>query len=345
MTPAPRHYVSSERHYSAGRPASPAILLRYHLNPGESLRYKLTADIHGSVPILDSPTPTDLNAAVRIVYVATPRTRLADGTMDVEFKVESAEIEIEKIPFPIPEEQAQQILNQTVSLIPTGEVKRVKAGAPLPFGVSIPGVDPKRLYALLFPIVFQSTPVKTGDKWNFKSELLGGQGAAPVFTATLLATLSGELAVTSEKSSGKTSEKSREKSRENSREKSSGKARSSPVAVNSGSSAPMTRLREDFQMGVDQKLDKDKKPVTEGKPVHYTRQGKIEGSGIFEFDQARGRISSGTVTIRADVNEDLVGKPEKEDEPKRMTSKVEAKVRILLEPASKVGEVQTKQQK
>jgi hypothetical protein len=278
----------------ADKPAAP-VILRYQLKPGESLRYRLTADIHGSVPILDSPEPTELNATVKIVYVATPKTRLADGASDVEFKVETAELEVEKIPFPIPDDQAQQILNQTVSMANTGEVKKVHAGAPLPFGVSIPGVDPKRLYALLFPIVFREAAVKPGDKWSYKSELLGGQGTSPQFTATVLP-------------AGGSGTKS---------------------SSNMGASA---LLQEDFQMAVDQKLDKDKKPVKEGDTVRYTRQGKIEGTGTFTFNTAKGRVDSGTVTIKANVREDLVGAPEREDQPKQMISRVEAKVRVQLEP-------------
>jgi hypothetical protein len=280
------------------------VVLRYRLNPGEMLRYRLTANVHGSVPILDSPEPTELNAVVRIVYIATPKTKLSDGTSDVDFKVETAELEVEKIPFPIPDDQAREILNQTISMAQTGEVKRVQQGKPLPFGVSIPGVDPKRLYALLFPIVFQERAVRPGDKWSYKSELLGGQGASPEFTATLLPAGS----TTKQRIAG-------------------GTKASAP-----GVSPASTRLQEDFQMGVDQKLDKDKKPLKEGDTLRYTRQGRIEGSGVFNFDRAKGRVQNGTVTIRANVKEDLVGAPDREDQPKQMVSKVDATVTVQLEP-------------
>jgi hypothetical protein len=303
----------------ATKAKAPGALFAYKLTPGESLRYKLSATIHGSLPLFDSPEPNELNATIMIVYVATPKTRLADGTMDVDFKVEKAELEVEKIPFPLEPEQAQQILNQSVSLAATGEVMKVRGGAPLPFGVSIPGVDPKRLYALLFPIVFQTKPVKTGDSWNFKSELLGGEGTKPVFTATVLPV-------------------------EAAAPLSSNDSQAKPVT---GKSAPNTtspanavsnaaRLREEFEMAVDQKLDADKKPVTGDKPVHRTRTGKINGTGLFLFDQTRGRLTSGTVTIAADVHEDLVGPPANEDEPKQLISKVDAKVKVeLLPPAIK----------
>jgi hypothetical protein len=276
---------------SAEKPAAPMVL-RYQLKAGESLRYRVTADVHFSVPILDSPEPTEANATVKIVYVATPKTKLADGASDIEFNVDSAELTLEQIPFPIEDSQAKEILNQTISMANTGEVKQVRAGKALPFGVSIPGVDPKRLYALLFPIVFREAAVKPGDKWNYKSELLGGQGTSPVFTATVL-----------------------------------------PAGSSSTATDTSAALKADFQMAVDQKLDKDKKPVKEGATVRYTRQGKIEGTGTFKFDRTRGRVDSGTVTIKANVKEDLVGAPDRDDQPKQMISKVDATVRVQLEPA------------
>jgi hypothetical protein len=189
----------------------------------------------------------------------------------------------------------------------TGEVKRTPAGAPLPFGVSIPGIDPKRLYALLFPIVFREKAVKPGDSWPFKSELLGGQGAEPKFTAQWL-----------------------------------------PESVGGGK-PDVAQISQQFTMGVDQKLDKDKKPIKDGAVIRYTRQGKISGTGLVNFDRARGLVETGTVTIKADVTEDQVGAPDKEDQPKRMVSKVEAKVRVQLEsstkPAEPVGSADSKKER
>lgn len=163
-----------------------ARVLAYHFQTGATLRYRLTANIQGTFPIADGAAPSNLHAVITLVYLATPRLLLADGSADVDFKVESAEVEVEKIPLPLPTEQVQSILNQSVTFSRTGEVIQIHEGAPLPFNVSIPGVDPKRLYVLLFPVVFKEQPVKPGDTWQFKSELLGGEGTKPTFKATIL---------------------------------------------------------------------------------------------------------------------------------------------------------------
>lgn len=167
------------------RPVAQA--LAYRMTPGKTLRYKLTADVHASAPIMESPKPIDFHAVINVVYLATPKTLLADGTSDVELVVESADAELEQIPLPFSVEDAQKFLNQTITIARNGEVKRVAGGQGPPFNVSIPGVDPTRLYALLFPVVFRNSPVKPGDKWTFKSALVEGQGRNdPKFVALML---------------------------------------------------------------------------------------------------------------------------------------------------------------
>jgi hypothetical protein len=282
---------------SSGADTSPQIL-SYRWTPDKPLTYKITANIKGSLPILDSPEPVDLKAVLTLVYRATPRAVLKDGSASVEFRVVSADAEIADIPFPIPLEEAQKVLDQTVTIGKTGEVKKVQGGEPLPFSLSIPGVDPKRLYTMLFPIVFPNSPVRPGETWSYKSELLGAEGS-PMFAATLLPA--------SDASSG--DRRSRDKSE-------TGEA---------------TRLRQNFSMNVDQKLDEEKKPVQNGGETYLTRKGRIEGSGTYRFHRTRGIITSGEVNVSADIVEDLVGTPKTPEEPKKVVSKVNAKVTIELQ--------------
>jgi hypothetical protein len=258
--------------------------------PGQAQRYNLKADIKASVPVFDSPTPIALEALIEVVYIAKPKTQLADGTADVDLEIDSASLMIgapgvDKIPFPIELDQVREILNQQVTITKLGEVKKTKGGGDLPFGVSIPGVDPKRLYALLFPVVFQAGPVKVGDTWKFTSELLGGPGAQPSFTATVLPSDNGSAAV---------------------------------------------KIKETFDMKVNQAIDEKKKPVTDGKMVHRRKQGAIQGTGTLSFDPGLGLFTKSVVDIKANINDTLVGKPTSMDEPKQILSKVDAKVTVEL---------------
>lgn len=281
---------------SSGADTSPQ-LLSYRWSPDKPLTYKITANIKGSLPILDSPEPVDLKAVLTLVYSATPRAVLKDGSASVEFRVVSADAEIADIPFPIPLEEAQKVLDQKVTIEKTGEVKKVQGGEPLPFSLSIPGVDPKRLYTMLFPIVFPNSPVRPGDTWSYKSELLGEEGS-PQFSATLLP------------------------------------ASAPPPDRRAGDrpdAGAALRLRQNFSMNVDQKLDEEKKPVQSGAEAYRTRKGRIQGSGTYTFHRARGIITSGEVNVSADIVEDLLGEPKTPEEPKKVVSKVNAKVTIELQ--------------
>jgi hypothetical protein len=277
-------------------PDAPPMSLSYRMTPGQEQRYKLTADIKASVPIFGSPTPTDLEAGIELVYIAKPKTQLADGLSDVDLEVEKASLSIgmpgskpeDRLPFPLELDQIREVLNQQVTISKLGEVVKVRGGGEVPFGVSIPGVDPKRLYALLFPVVFKAQPVKAGDKWTFTSELLGGKGTKPNFTATVLPTETGAAAI---------------------------------------------KINQTFDMMVDNSVTVEKKPVEGGKPAHRRTLGKIEGIGDLRFDPSRGLFTRSVVNIKANIADKLVGKPIDEDEPKEILSKVDARVVVELQPA------------
>ncbi len=284
-------------------------LLAYKLQPGETLKYRLQAEIVASMPLLDSKEPVDLTATVKMVYLATTKTRLKDGSSDIDFTIEpgSAEIEVAKIPFPVTDEQAKDILNQSITMSRFGEVKGNTTLKPLPFVDSIPGVDPRRLFALMFPVVFPGKQVTSGTSWTFKSELLGSAVAVPKFTATFMPTVS---------------EMVKKPNKHN--------------IPSASSTAPVSNnLATTFEMAINQKLNSDKKTAANDSEVYKNRTGSIKGAGEFNMDISAGHIVSGKVKISALLKDTLVAKPLTDDEPKELVSKVEANIKITLEPYKK----------
>lgn len=267
------------------------ISLVYRWTPGSELRYRLTATIEGSLPLVEGAEPIPLTAVVKIVYRALPKTVLADGSADVDLRVATAELEVEKVPVPFDMEDARKILDLTVTFDKRGKVLRMKSGAEMPFSVRIPGVDPKRLYALIYPVVFPQGPVDAGETWEYQSEFLGGQGAEPTFTATLLAPEGGQS------------------------------ARTQSIA----------QLRQNFKMAVRQDMNEEKEPVLAGGEVYQTMRGHVEGRGLYQFDRARGCFTSGEVNLEANIDEEIVGKPKDPCAPKKLSSRVKAKVTVTLE--------------
>lgn len=289
---------------------SPSKTLSYHLVNDVPLRYRLTANIYGTVPIMGAQSDSPLTAVLTIVYQLRPKAVLADGSMDIDFKGESADAEIEGIPFPIDPEQAQQLLNQSATLSRTGEILKTKPSAALPFSVTVPGVDPRRLYSLLFPVVFSSKAVKVGDKWAFPSQLISGEGAKVDFTGHLQAP--------------------------------KGKLKNMPEVDEKGFTAPtgkdIHRLGETINVVLQQKLDNEKKPVKDDSKATRTRNGKITGEGIYYFDQNLGYLINGVLNMRADILEKVIGEPANPNEPKELVSKVKVRIVIQLIDAKEIGQ-------
>ncbi|MBM3495577.1 MAG: hypothetical protein FJX72_14835 [Armatimonadetes bacterium] len=271
-------------------PAAPdgARRMTYRWSPRQVTKYRVAADLSGSLPIMQSVEPIELDATLDLVYKVIVRSVDATGAASVDFRVQSAEAELARIPLPVPFEDAQRVLDRSVTFAPTGEVRAVKAAGPLPFALSIPGVDPQRLYTLVCPIVFPERPVKRGDTWEYRSELLGTEGQPARFTATVI----------------------------------------EPDPVKPGSrSERALRVRQDFTMNVDQRLAADKKPVESDGAAHATRTGTIKGSGVMAFSPDRGKLLRGHLTIQADITERIVGEPAAGETPETI-SKVKAVVRI-----------------
>ncbi len=162
------------------------VAMQYRWIPGKTTRLVLRADLSGSMPLLQSTEPVDLEAKLMVVYQVKVLELKPDGQAVVQFRVESADADVAGIPISVPMEDAHKVLDRTVTFAPTGAVIATEAGPPLPFTLSIPGVDPQRLYALVCPVVFPDRGVKVGDTWEYRSELLGTEGAPAQFRARVL---------------------------------------------------------------------------------------------------------------------------------------------------------------
>jgi len=117
-------------------------------------------------------------------YSAIPRTRLSDGTSDVDFEVGTVDLEILKLPFTVPDDQARRRAEPPRdAFAETARVVKVHAeGQRPPLQRQLcRGWTQSGLYAPpLFRSSFQKTPTRgRGDSWDYKSELLGGAGDHP----------------------------------------------------------------------------------------------------------------------------------------------------------------------
>jgi|GEM_PF-2131627 hypothetical protein len=283
--------------------SAPPTVYTYKFTPNKPLRYKIVAYIKGIIPVLNSVPSEDMDATLTLVYDAIPSVAPTANDTNLHFNVVSADAEVEKIPFPIDPQQAAAILNQSITLAPTGQVVDTAPSQKLPFSITIPGVDPTKFYSLLLPIVFPQTPIAPGDTWTFDNPFFGNTGAPPVTNAVFLPAPKGTNPAISEN------------------------LLKDPFIPHSTDYA---NFGEQFSLKIDQKLDQAKKPVPDGVSPYQTRNGFIMGEGIFSYDKKTGVFTKGEMLIKAEILDKILGVPVSPDIPKETNSHIKAKVMIKL---------------
>lgn len=292
-------------HAQTAQPAqsAPSTVYTYKFTPNKPLRYKIVAFIKGIIPVLNSVPSEDMDATLTLVYDAIPSAAPTSNDTNLQFKVVSADAEVEKIPFPIDPQQAAAILNQSITLAPTGQVVYTAPGQKLPFSITIPGVDPTKFYSLLLPIVFPQTPIAPGDTWTYDNPFFGNTGVPPVTNAVFLPSQKGTSPSISEN------------------------LLKDPFIPHTPA---YSNFGEQFSLKIDQKLDQAKKPVAEGVSPYQTRNGFIMGEGIFSYDKNTGIFTKGEMLIKAQIVDKILGVPVSPDIPKETNSHIQAKVMIKL---------------
>jgi hypothetical protein len=164
-------------------PAAPHLQYRWTAN--QPSRYRLIAKVRFAAAGETDP----VSASATLVYRVKPQRAAAKGATPLELAYESLDTLLLGQPIAVSDDQARKTLNKHIALAPTGEV--VQAPKPPTGKIDfIPGVQPDRLYALLFPVVFPNRSVKPGDTWTYRSALLGTDAAPAPFTAQVAGTVS-----------------------------------------------------------------------------------------------------------------------------------------------------------
>jgi hypothetical protein len=88
-----------------------------------------------------------------------------------------------EVPFPVPLDQVQGMLNVTATLQPDGSVSAVSGKSDSPLKLDI-GFDLRKLFLMTMPIIFPGNAVKTSDTWPVMDGLLGKKEAKNNITYT-----------------------------------------------------------------------------------------------------------------------------------------------------------------
>ncbi len=170
--------------------------LFYGFEQGKVYHYKVIAVFSGQIPKLSEPG-TDVHIKAELYYSATVTKKDGKGTtiafaVDTETlsflaKEPGADMKInpdDELPFPLPLAQVQGFLNVTAVLRPDGSIAEVSGGNNNPIKIDV-GVDLRKLFVLMLPVVFADRAVATGTTWNFDEGFLGKKAGHTTYTAKL----------------------------------------------------------------------------------------------------------------------------------------------------------------
>jgi len=195
----PRHAVAAEAPNGVldQQPAiTTPVKLQYGFDTGKVYHYKVVAFFSGQIPKLSEPG-SDAHIKAELYYSATVLKHDATGST-VAFAVEAENLSFlakepgtdgksnpdDELPFPLPIAQVQGFLNVTAQLRPDGSIASITGGDNGPIKIDV-GVDLRKLFVLMLPVVLPRDPVAPGAIWPFWEGFLGKKPGRTVYQGKL----------------------------------------------------------------------------------------------------------------------------------------------------------------
>ena len=185
---------------------TPAVLaapksarMAYDFKVGETRRFKVTGLFTGHFPPFAQPGSAPVNLLAELVYAATVKSQDAKGA-EVAFTVEAADINIlqkdpgpdgkidpnEELPFPLPLSDVKNSLDVVALMKRDGSVAEIRNGSGKGVAVKINfGIDPRKLFLLIFPVTFPDRALAANDTWTFDDGLLGHNPGKTTYSARI----------------------------------------------------------------------------------------------------------------------------------------------------------------
>ena len=189
--------LSAIKPVSAEKPAVSPVQLNYLLKSGQTRKYFVTAYFDGNFPPFDQPGDPPVHLLARMVFTSHTGVTQPQGTT-VDFKLISADLELlskqvptgaviksdDITPFPIEPEQAQAALDSSVSLRPDGSIVKLLSNPNGVVRINI-GFDLRKLFLMMMPVIFPTTPVGAGSTWTSSQGVIGSPPINVHYTNTV----------------------------------------------------------------------------------------------------------------------------------------------------------------
>ncbi|MCS6830814.1 MAG: hypothetical protein RMM08_11600 [Armatimonadota bacterium] len=161
-------------------------LFRYRFEPGTQAKYRLNAQMSGTLPLFGG-LPVE-KILLDMTVVLKVRQVRADGNAELGIDVEAFRAEMDGQALPLPLERLRaSVRDLTLVVTPQGEVTERKGGSALPLNIPIPGVEASQLPLLLIQLVFPREPISAEQEWSYSRTMTTAPGDPPAqFTARWL---------------------------------------------------------------------------------------------------------------------------------------------------------------
>ncbi len=183
--------------FAGGAPGqTKPVRLEYGFETGKVYHYRVVALFSGQIPKLSEPG-SDAHIKAELYYSAKILKKDAAGT-SVSFTVEAESLSFltkepgpdgkispdDELPFPLPLAQVQGFLNVTALLKNNGAIASVSGGDNGPIKIDV-GVDLRKLFILMLPVVFTDSAVHPDSTWSFDEGFLGKKAGRTTYTGKL----------------------------------------------------------------------------------------------------------------------------------------------------------------
>lgn len=161
-------------------------LFRYRFEPGAQAKYRMTAQMSGTLPLFGG-LPVE-KVALDMTLVLKVRQVRADGNAELGVDVEAFKAEMDGQALPLPIDRLRASMRDLVFLVtPQGEVVERKGSSAIPFHIPIPGIESSQLPLLVLQLVFPREPLSVEQEWSYSRAMTAIPGDAPAqFTARWL---------------------------------------------------------------------------------------------------------------------------------------------------------------
>ncbi len=163
-----------------------AHLFRYRFEPGVPVKYRMNAQMAGTLPLFGG-LPVEKVVLDMTVVLKVQKVR-PDGNAELGIDVETFKAEMDGQALPLPVDRLRNSVRSLLFVVtPQGDVVERKGASALPFNIPIPGIEASQLPLMVLQLVFPQEPLSVEQEWSYSRAMTTLPGDTPAqFTARRL---------------------------------------------------------------------------------------------------------------------------------------------------------------